>query len=542
MTLKIWEDIPEKLRFLLLNIAVGFAYFITAQIGLKLAFEHSQVSPLWPPSGLAVAAIFLFRNKLLLGIFLGATFTNISTAVEAGNTLGYSVVPGVIVGIGNTLEAWGGVWLYRKVSKDEFLFNKIKTIVLFMLLCGVVGGVIAATIGVFTITSFGLAPKEIFMTLLTTWWVGDLGGILVVAPAFIVLKRYWSKFKCYKVLLEFFLYFIAVSILSYFVFHQTLIEGASIGPSLIYLVIPLIVIVSIRVGNLGVGLINGAIALFATMGTVNGLGPFSSSPNTTVLLLNIFLASNYLIGFVISSLWNNLKISRLEVLQNAKMAGLGEVASILAHELGNPIHMIMNYAEIIKQESKNSNEVYSEKTLKAIDKILNYSDRTQQIIKSNRNFYQNHKLNIQEIDLKNSLNKLRELLSIKFMKSSTEFVVKGNDVSIEGDLIHIEQAFYNVINNSLDAFLSGPELNRQNLIQAEIKLLNGVVDVIISDNGPGIPNDILDRIFTPFVTKKNTGLGLSLVASIVSAHEGEVHAYNNPEGGASFKLSFPVSS
>ncbi|TNF29094.1 MAG: hypothetical protein EP319_07725 [Deltaproteobacteria bacterium] len=539
MILNFWEELPNKLKLLVANIAVAIMYFVTAKIGLLLAFEHNQVSPLWPPSGLAVASIFLFRNKLVPGILLGATIANMIQILGAGQTLSLAVAPGLLIGIGNTLEAWIGVNLYKKLVNDEFIFNKIKTIIYYALLCGVLGCLVPALIGVSILTLFDLAPKDIFMKLMLTWWIGDLGGVLVIAPAFIVLRRYFVKFKSLPFFMEFASYLIALSLLSYVVFHTTLKEGNVIGPSLIYLVIPLIVVTAIRIGNIGVGLVNGAVALFATMGTVNGLGPFSSNPNTTVLLLNIFLASNYLIGFTISSLWNNLRIARLEVLQNAKMAGLGEVASILAHELGNPIHMIMNYAEIIKMDSERDGN-YSEKTLRAVDKILDYSERTQQIIKSNRNFYQNHKLDIQKINVKESLLKVRELLSIKLIKSNTELLIDDVDCFIEGDPLHIEQAFYNIINNSLDAFLLDPDLEEGNRVKVKIRAHDGVVDLSVVDNGPGIPEDFIDKIFTPFVTKNKTGLGLSLVASIISAHDGEVSAFNNDGRGITMKLRLPT--
>ena len=68
MILKLWEELPNKIKLFLSNIVAAMLYFIAAKIGLLLAFEHNQVSPLWPPSGFAVACIFIFRNQLVPGI------------------------------------------------------------------------------------------------------------------------------------------------------------------------------------------------------------------------------------------------------------------------------------------------------------------------------------------------------------------------------------------------------------------------------------------------------------------------------------------
>jgi len=529
-------------KVLLGNLAFAIFYFFTAKLGLLLAFEHNQVSPLWPPSGLAVASIFICRNRYVPGILLGAFFANMFQMNGVGQTISFSLLPSFIIGIGNTLEAWLSVFIYRKFVKDEYIFNKINTIIYFLFICGIFGGFIASLIGVSTLVTFGLAPVDAYFKLMLTWWIGDFGGIVSVAPAFIVLKRYYGQLKNKKNLLEFAITLIGVSIVSYFVFHTTLKDSNIIGPSLIYLVVPFIAMAAIRIGSIGAGLINFAVSFFATVGTVSGLGPFSSNPNTTVLLLNIFLASNYLIGFITSSLWNNLKIARLEVIQNAKMAGLGELASTLAHEIGNPVHMIMNYAEIVKRELENPTDNSTEKANYAVGKIEEYSERTQQIIKSNRNFYQNHKINNQTVDLKKSIEKVRELLSIKLRDCDTQLKLSELGCEIEADPLYLEQAFYNLLNNSLNAFMASPNTNLKNEILIDLEKLPNYVDVSISDNGPGIPDEMVGKVFTPFISDKNgenTGIGLSLVASIVAAHNGEIFVMNNKEEGVTFKMRLP---
>ena len=89
--------------------------------------------------------------------------------------------------------------------------------------------------------------------------------------------------------------------------------------------------------------------------------------------------------------------------------------------------------------------------------------------------------------------------------------------------------------------MSNHDSSTKNTIKVQIDPHDGVVDISIVDNGPGIPKDFINKVFTPFMTKDKTGLGLSLVASIVSAHNGEVSVYNNTDEGITMKLRFPIS-
>ena len=109
------------------------------------------------------------------------------------------------------------------------------------------------------------------------------------------------------------------------------------------------------------------------------------------------------------------------------------------------------------------------------------------------------------------------------------------------DPIQIEQVIVNLLRNSLDALTINPESNRNLSIQTGISN-DQKIKVDISDNGPGIEIDDIEKLFQPFYSNKpdNMGMGLAISRSIVEAHEGRLSATNNPEGGATFTFTLPI--
>lgn len=207
----------EEENLLLKNILLAIGYFVLAQIGLSLAFEHGQVSPIWPPAGMAVAAVFICRYKYVFGLFTGAFITNFVIIFSSPHGWEFAILPSFFIAIGNLLEAIIGVYIFKKITKEEFIFSSTKSVLLFPFLCGV-GCLVAALIGVSTLTFFEIASKELFFKLFITWSIGDLGGVLIVAPIFIFLKRYGLQAFKKDRLYEFSIYLVSSAILSYFVF------------------------------------------------------------------------------------------------------------------------------------------------------------------------------------------------------------------------------------------------------------------------------------------------------------------------------------
>src|SRR4029450_5909438 len=161
-------------------VLVGFAYFALADLGLRLASINPNGTPTWPPTGLAIAAILLWGNRIAPAIFIGAFLINQQTAG--------SVLTSLAIASGNTLEAVVAGYLLRLWGEGEQIFDKPNGVIKFALI-SLAATMVSATIGVSSLTLVGYAEVGSFKSIWLTWWFGDLAGALVVAPVVVL----WAK-------------------------------------------------------------------------------------------------------------------------------------------------------------------------------------------------------------------------------------------------------------------------------------------------------------------------------------------------------------
>src|SRR5262245_35119880 len=153
-------------------VSLAGLYFLAARLGLSLASVHTNVSPVWPPTGIAIAAVLLIGYRVWPGILLGAFVANLLTPVTVATTTG--------IALGNTLEAvsigavLGALRFHSSLdrAKDVFKFVVVTAI----------GTMVSATIGNFSLCLSHAANWSDFGHLWTTWWLGDLTGAVTVAP------------------------------------------------------------------------------------------------------------------------------------------------------------------------------------------------------------------------------------------------------------------------------------------------------------------------------------------------------------------------
>ena len=182
--------LPEQagLRWLLLIVAVAAADYMSGRLGLLLALPPGFSTAVWPPSGIALAAVLLFGYGVWPGVWLGSFAMNIFIAAQAGpitHWLPAAVVAGSI-GTGSTMQALLGAWLIRRFVgfPNPLLFER--QIALFLLLGGPLSCLLAATVGIGTLVAAGLMPWTVASFQWWTWWIGDTIGVLTVTPLFLI--------------------------------------------------------------------------------------------------------------------------------------------------------------------------------------------------------------------------------------------------------------------------------------------------------------------------------------------------------------------
>src|SRR5438093_9786284 len=169
-------------------LGIAAVYFCAGKFGLSLALLNPSASAVWPPTGLALAAMLLWGYRLWPGIFLGALLVNFTTAANPATDLG--------IAAGNTLEALLGGWLVNRFAHGARAFDRTRDIFKFVLLAAMVSTVVSASIGVTSVCLGREAGWEQYPAIWFTWWVGDMMGDLVVAPLLLIwLRRPWPRLR-----------------------------------------------------------------------------------------------------------------------------------------------------------------------------------------------------------------------------------------------------------------------------------------------------------------------------------------------------------
>ena len=162
-------------------IAVAVVYFASAKLGLALAFATPSVTAIWPPTGFALAALLLGGRRLWPGVALGAFLANVTTDVPLATTMGIT--------LGNTLEAVVGASLLIWFGFRPDL-RRLRDIFGLVVLAAVLSTTVSATIGVASLNLWD-APSQSLWTDWRVWWLGDMGGDLLVAPFVLVAVTHW---------------------------------------------------------------------------------------------------------------------------------------------------------------------------------------------------------------------------------------------------------------------------------------------------------------------------------------------------------------
>lgn len=276
---------------LLVLAALCLAYFLLAKGGLALASVNPSASPVWPPTGLAIAAILLLGPEAAPAIFLAAWLANQTTTGDVASSLA--------IALGNTLEALLAAILTRRWARGPYAFEKPGRVMLFAAVCLAIATPVSATIGVASLSAAGLAPPDRLAAIWMTWWLGDFAGALIVAPAIVLWvrpsRRPWMPSR------EEALVFAAAAAVGLFAFSPLFEQTATRGALAFLAVLPLLW-AALRCGPRATAAVALVISAFAVWGTNAGGGPFARErPDESFLLLLMFTISICLPGLVLAA-------------------------------------------------------------------------------------------------------------------------------------------------------------------------------------------------------------------------------------------------
>jgi two-component system, LuxR family, sensor kinase FixL len=229
-----------------------------------------------------------------------------------------------------------------------------------------------------------------------------------------------------------------------------------------------------------------------------------------------------------------------ELLHVSRLSAMGQMTAALAHELNQPLTAILNYVTAARRTLAGGDGAQIARATEFIDKAASQTTRAGQIIRQLREFVEKR----ETARTKQNLNNLvEEAITLGFVGAADAGIKvhKELDASVPPvliDKIQMEQVLLNLIRNSIEAMQS---VGRRELTIKTSRVDPDRVEFALSDTGPGLPPEIVSRLFQPFVTtkEKGMGIGLSICQSIVEAHGGRIWATANQDKGATFHVTLP---
>ena len=550
---------PIYLLVVLCNIAA--IYFVAGKLGLKLAVFHQSATPVWPPTGISLAAFLLFGYWVWPSIFLGAFAVNMTTAGSIATSLG--------IATGNTLEGLLGAFLINHLAGGQEVFTRQHDTLKFVLLAALLSTTVSATLGVTSLSLAGYAEWEAYNAIWMTWWLGDAVGALIVTPAIVLwVTEYAVKWSRHH-LLEMSVSLTLLFLITVMVFQSGQAMTAPNYP-LGFLMLSILIWTAVRLGSRATATAILLCVGIAIWGTLRGFGPFArGSPNESLLMLQAFMAViavtalaltvgvseqkrgeqaldqlNQTLERRIQDRTNTLQVAveQLQELDRLKSA----FVTIVSHELRTPLTSIKGLVENMLQELTGP---LNDKQTHYLSRILLNAERLTRIlnevldlskIEAGKMELLRRSMSLHEIfaDLLEGFQPLAQLKSISMEVTPTEGMP-----TVHADRDKLYEVLANLLDNAIKFTPTGGRVQ----IGAQI-LDSRYIKVGVSDTGCGISEKHLLKIFDKFYRVQSSsehvagaGLGLAITRGLVELHGGTIAVESASGKGSHFYFTLPYN-
>ncbi len=226
------------------------------------------------------------------------------------------------------------------------------------------------------------------------------------------------------------------------------------------------------------------------------------------------------------------------MLQNAKLASIGEMAAGIGHEINNPLNNILSYTKLIERDMPESNQAIKED----LTGLRNEALRAGRIVKGILNFARQVPPEYTRFRLDEWLKDSLLLVEPEAHKRHVHTeLLASPDLMLEGDRQQLQQVLVNLLMNAIQASEQGQSVR----ISAE-EAPHNHIRILVADSGKGISNDVKDKLFDPFFSTKTvgegSGLGLSISLGIIQYHQGDLTLQNNNNGGVDAIIMLPMTN
>ncbi|MBV9232289.1 MAG: MASE1 domain-containing protein [Chloroflexi bacterium] len=507
-------------------LALCAIYFGTARLGLSLDAVSGFATLVWLPSGIAVAALFLFGYRLWPGILMGAFLVNLSNGAP------FFVAAGI--GIGNTLEALVCNSLLKHYRVSHAL-DHLRDVLFLVLLAIPLGTFISATVGVSSLLLGKVIAFSSFSETWRAWWIGDMISILIVTSFLLT----WSTWRYEKTSVKrmaemgsLTVFVLATGLIVFLGLHHA-DQGSS---SLTYVVFPPLIWAALRFGPRGALSAILALSILAIIGTFQGFSPFSTGrPSESLIFLQSFMGIIAVTTMILAAV-----MAERRALEQRKDAFI----SMVSHELKTPLTILQGYGELLSMKFAQQG---NQEALHHLTKMATQIEKLSELI---ANLLDISKIQAGKIALVEEVVDVDLLVQevVENLQQTTcdhQISVEGRaQREIMGDKERLGQVLTNLIANAIKY---SP---RQERIIVHLMHTPETLIVSVQDFGIGISKAHQKKVFERFYrvdsdkdrTYPGLGIGLYIAYQIIERHGGKMWVESMEGQGSTFSFSLPLAA
>ena len=530
-----------------LTLAALFGFYVVAgKVGLLLAFVHASASPVWPPTGIALAALLTLGYRVWPAIFAGAFVVNISTAGSVATSLG--------IAVGNTLEGLLAAFLVDRYANGARAFDRSQDVFKFAGFAALLSTTVSATIGVASLALGGYAAWDDFDQIWLTWWLGDASGALIFAPLLVLWVRDWRSHVSRGRLLEVAALWCTTTLIGLAVFGEGLAHFGLMTLPLTFLCTPPLVWAAVRFRQREAAMLVAVLSGIAIWETLRGFGPFASATaNEALLLLQIFMGTVSVMVISAGALVEErrrVEQEHEELLVRAQSAraeaeaanrAKDEFLAMLGHELRNPLAAIISAVSVLDRIGQQDDVAVRARGAirhqithlgRLVGDLLDIAHVTSGDIV----------LTCEPLNLATSVQRSVSNMASTGRLERHVIDVRAEPVWANADLSRLNQVVANLLTNAIKYTSPG------GTIRVRIGGEQDQAVIGVADTGIGIPPNLLPHLFDLPVqgerrlerTQGGLGVGLTLVRRLVELHGGRVEAFSEGPGrGSEFVVRLP---
>lgn len=531
------------------------AYLAVGKLGLQLAHVHASISPVWPATGVALAALLLWGIELWPAVFLGALLVNLTVAQDG--SMGIRILQAFGIAFGNTFEAVMGAWLVDRFAHGRNAFFRANDVFRYIFIAGALATAISATVGTLTLMGCGLLDRQVFGSAWLTWWMGDMAGAVLVGPFILIWAANPTVQFGINRAIEALLLLISLLVVSALNFSNMFQMGEKHYP-LAFLFFPLLAWAAVRFEARGAVAFVSVICCLAINGTLHGLGTFAVvDQNGSLLMLQMFICVATLSALVLAAAVTERKTAEEEVRnfnlelekrvqeRTAQLEGTNKELEAfcysVSHDLRAPLRTIRGFSEVLMEQYKPQLDARGQDYLRRTSEAgLQMDKLIEDLLKLSR--LSRSDIQRSEIDLSNIAQQIASELTRSEPNRTVEFAISPG-VAANCDERLLRVVIDNLLRNAWKF------TKKQPLARIEFGQINGESKAyFVRDNGVGFDMQYAGKLFGVFQRLHSaaefggSGVGLAIVQRVINRHGGKVWAEAKVNSGATFYFTLPTES